>query len=92
MALYGNGDLGRSPVIKRSISINGHNTSICLEDQFYDALCDIADETNETVEAIVSRLDTRRKRANLSAHLRCFILDYFQQKYESRQIRKAVGL
>lgn len=92
MGGYGNGDLGRSPVIKRSITINGHNTSICLEDQFWDGLREIANEKNETVEDIVSRLDNRRKRANLSAHLRCFILEHYQQKYEAQQIRKAVGL
>jgi predicted DNA-binding ribbon-helix-helix protein len=41
-----------SPVIKRSIDLGGHKTSISLEDPFWNALKDIAHERRVTVSRL----------------------------------------
>jgi predicted DNA-binding ribbon-helix-helix protein len=82
-------ELERSPVIKRSVQISGHQTSIALEDPFWDALLEIAEEKKQTVNELISWLDIHRKRANLSSHLRLFVLNHYRQAIEAR--RKAVA-
>ncbi len=47
----------KSPVIKRSLMVSGHKTSVSLEDQFWTALKEIAIEKNLTVENLVSKID-----------------------------------
>jgi predicted DNA-binding ribbon-helix-helix protein len=41
----------KSPVIKRSIVIAGHKTSVSLEDAFWGALKEIATGLNKTLSA-----------------------------------------
>ena len=65
-----------SPVIKRSIDIGGHKTSISLEDAFWNALKDIAHERRVTVSQLVTGINgNRRQFANLSSALRLFVLE-----------------
>jgi predicted DNA-binding ribbon-helix-helix protein len=43
----------KSSVIKRSINIDGHKTSITLEDDFWNSLREIADSRGETLSHLV---------------------------------------
>ena len=68
----------KSPVIKRSIVIAGHKTSVSLEDAFWTGLKDIADDRNVTLSELVSSIDTDRQHGNLSSAIRLFVLDHYQ--------------
>jgi predicted DNA-binding ribbon-helix-helix protein len=61
-------------VVKHSIVIAGHRTSISLEDAFWRALKDIATEDGLSLAALVARIDAGRGEANLSSALRAFVL------------------
>lgn len=65
----------KSLVIKRSIVIAGHKTSVSLEDAFWSELKDIADQKDQTLSTVVGDIDTRRSQGNLSSAIRLFVLD-----------------
>ena len=70
----------KSPVIKRSIVIAGHKTSVSLEDAFWKGLKDIADDRNVTLSDLVSSIDTDRQHGNLSSAIRLFVLDHYRNQ------------
>ncbi len=59
---------------KRSIVINGHKSSISLEDEFWNALVMIADAKRMTLIDLVGQIDEARLTRNLSSCIRLFIL------------------
>jgi predicted DNA-binding ribbon-helix-helix protein len=63
-----------SPVLKRSIVIAGHKTSISLEDEFWNSFKEIASERGVTVAALVGAIDGGRKHVNLSSSIRLLCL------------------
>jgi predicted DNA-binding ribbon-helix-helix protein len=68
----------KSPVIKRSIVINGHKTSVSIEDQFWTALKEIAAERQLTIAKLIAVVDgDRGEVGNLSSALRLFILSRY---------------
>ena len=68
----------KSQIIKRSIVIAGHKTSVSLEDAFWKALKEIADGRGITLSDLVSAIDTDRRHGNLSSAIRLFVLDHFR--------------
>jgi predicted DNA-binding ribbon-helix-helix protein len=70
----------KSPVIKRSIVIAGHKTSVSLEDAFWTALREIAIGRNETLSGVVAGIDSARPHGNLSSAIRLFVLDHYRAK------------
>lgn len=70
----------RSPVIKRSIVIGGHKTSVSLEDLFWISLKDISKQRSLTLSKLVAEIDERRgERANLSSAIRLFVLSHYRK-------------
>src|SRR5262249_23649689 len=71
--------LGRHPmkssIVKRSIVVGGHKTSVSLEDAFWNLLKEIAKGRDETVSDLVGEIDTDRQHGNLSSAIRLFVLD-----------------
>jgi predicted DNA-binding ribbon-helix-helix protein len=65
-------------VVKRSIAIAGHRTSVSLEGPFWAALKDIAAARTTTVQALVGEIDAGRGTGNLSSAIRLFVLAYYQ--------------
>ncbi|MFV0280737.1 MAG: ribbon-helix-helix domain-containing protein [Rhodoblastus sp.] len=61
-------------VIKRSLTIAGHRTSISLEEIFWADLREIARRRALSVAALVAEIDAARGEANLSSALRVFVL------------------
>ena len=61
-------------VVKRSVAIAGHRTSVSLEAPFWDALKDIAAARGASVQALVAEIDAGRGGANLSSAIRVFVL------------------
>jgi|ERR1700751_373109 predicted DNA-binding ribbon-helix-helix protein len=68
----------KSPVVKRSIVIAGHKTSVSLEDQFWKGLKDIAAGRDMTLSDLVSTIDSDRRHGNLSSAIRLFVLDFYR--------------
>ena len=60
-------------VIKHSLVIAGHRTSISLEDAFWSALKDCANERGISLAALVTEIDTARGDANLSSAIRVYL-------------------
>ena len=65
----------RSGVIKRSLAIAGHATSISLEEPFWRELKAEAEQCGISVAALVAAVDGRRGRVNLSSALRVHVLE-----------------
>ena len=73
----------KSPVVKRSIIVAGHKTSVSLEDAFWEGLKDIAKARRVTLSDLVSGIDTNREQGNLSSALRLFVLSQYQKRATS---------
>ncbi len=70
----------KSPVVKRSIVIAGHKTSVSLEDAFWKGLKEIADQRNMTLSDMVANIDSQRRHGNLSSAIRLFVLDHYRSQ------------
>jgi predicted DNA-binding ribbon-helix-helix protein len=70
----------KSPVIKRSIVIAGHKTSVSLEDAFWTGLKEIATARGMTLSELVATIDTGRQHGNLSSAIRLFVLDHYRSR------------
>jgi predicted DNA-binding ribbon-helix-helix protein len=70
----------KSPVVKRSIVIAGHKTSVSLEDAFWRGLKDIAMTRRVTLSDLVGAIDSERQHGNLSSAIRLFVLGHFQTR------------
>lgn len=59
---------------KHSVLLDGHQTSVTLEDAFWEALVAIAKARNVSVNTLVTDIDHQRT-TNLSSALRVFVLN-----------------
>jgi predicted DNA-binding ribbon-helix-helix protein len=64
---------GRAEIVKRSVRIAGHPTSVSLEPAFWEALFDIAARRRLSLNALLSSIDAERS-GNLSSAIRLFVL------------------
>jgi predicted DNA-binding ribbon-helix-helix protein len=67
---------GSTRIVKRSLVVAGHRTSVSLEEAFWRRLKRIAAELGLSVNALAARVDAARGEANLSSALRVFVLDF----------------
>jgi predicted DNA-binding ribbon-helix-helix protein len=79
----------KSPVVKRSIVIAGHKTSVSLEDAFWSGLKDIAASRNMTLSELVASIDVDRRQGNLSSAIRLFVLEHFRALAGGSGVRPA---
>ena len=70
----------KSSVVKRSIVIDGHKTSVSLEDPFWTDLKKIAHTQQVTLSELVTKIDGRREQSNLSSAIRLFVLRHYEDK------------
>lgn len=82
----------KSLVVKRSIVIAGHKTSVSLEDAFWSELKDIAEQKEQTLSAVVGDIDTRRHQGNLSSAIRLFVLDNARNRATQQPARSGMNL
>jgi len=66
----------KSTVVKRSIVVEGHKTSISLEDEFWTHLKAIAGARQITLSQLVAQIDAERERGNLSSAIRVYVLEH----------------
>ena len=68
----------KSSVVKRSIVVGGHKTSVSLEDAFWRGLKEIAASRCVPLRDLVARIDTDREHGNLSSAIRLFVLNHYK--------------
>jgi predicted DNA-binding ribbon-helix-helix protein len=66
----------KSPIVKRSIVIAGHKTSVSLEDAFWEGLKEVAGKRHTSLSDLVATIDSERQHGNLSSAIRLFVLDF----------------
>ena len=62
-------------VIKHSLVIARHRTAISLEDAFWTALKNCAQERTISLAALVTEIDSTRGDANLSSAIRVYLFN-----------------
>lgn len=67
----------KSSIVKRSIELHGHKTSVSLEDEFWNGLRDIAEKQQTPLALVLKTIDSERGLANLSSAIRVFVLNHF---------------
>lgn len=75
----------KSPVVKRSIVVAGHKTSVSLEEAFWSAMKEISSARDLTLSELVGEIDNRRQQGNLSSAIRLFVLDHFRKRAEQAE-------
>ena len=68
----------KSSIIKRSIIIDGHKTSVSLEEAFWSDLKEIAHSQQATLTKLVTQIDQARQQGNLSSAIRLYVLDHIR--------------
>jgi predicted DNA-binding ribbon-helix-helix protein len=64
---------------KRSVELHGHQTSLSVEDAFWNALRQIASEQGIGVYSLIARIEQHHPQENLSSAVRVFVLKHYQQ-------------
>jgi predicted DNA-binding ribbon-helix-helix protein len=72
----------KSFVIKRSIVIAGHRTSVSVEDAFWEGLKEIAKQRREGLAQLVASIDADRQHDNLSSAIRVYVLGFYRDQHQ----------
>ena len=78
-----------SSVVKRSVVIGGHKTSVSLEDLFWTELRKIAQARQVTLSKLVTNIDGKREQNNLSSAIRLFVLHHFRGEDKRKGVAKS---
>ena len=65
-------------LIKKSITIKKHRTSLSLEKEFWDALKIIAKEQKCSLESLIAKIDSTRK-TSLASSIRVYLLKFYMK-------------
>lgn len=70
----------KSPIIKRSVVLHGHKTSVSLEQPFWDAFRDLAESERLSTSALLRKVDAERTDSNLSSAIRVYVLHRLRER------------
>ena len=65
-------------LIKKSITIRKHRTSLSLEKEFWDALKIISSQQKCSLETLITKIDSNRKNS-LASSIRVFLLKFYMR-------------
>ena len=67
---------------KRSLTLQGHRTSVTLEDRFWRAFCDIGQKEGKSINQLAIEIDLTRdpETEGLASAIRDFVLKYYMDK------------
>lgn len=68
----------KSVIVKRSVILEGHKTSVSLENEFWEGLREIAEQQKSNLSSMVRQVDRDRSKGNLSSAIRVFVLTHFR--------------
>jgi predicted DNA-binding ribbon-helix-helix protein len=72
-------------VVKRSVVLNGHKTSVSLENEFWQGLHEIAERQGTSIAQLVAQIDRGRDNCNLSSAIRVFVYTHSRGHVKSFQ-------
>jgi len=75
----------KSLVVKRSVVVAGHKTSVSLEDAFWKELREIAAERHVKVSELAHTISAERENSNLSSAIRLFVLEFYRKQISAHQ-------
>jgi predicted DNA-binding ribbon-helix-helix protein len=75
----------KSLILKRSIMIDGQKTSVSLEDEFWQALKQIAAGLDMKMAELVHQISQQREYGNLSSALRLFVLEHYLSRAKAKR-------
>ena len=79
----------RSPaVVRRTIYLGGHKTSVTGEDAFWRGLKEIAHSRRITMSDLIGEMDAQRKHDNLSSALRLFVLEFYRCQASGKSLKR----
>jgi predicted DNA-binding ribbon-helix-helix protein len=78
------GAVMKSLVVKRSVVVAGHKTSVSLEDAFWKSLKEIAGYRHMKLSALVAAIDSERHDGNLSSVIRLFVFKFYRDQLDLR--------
>ena len=70
----------KSLVVKRSVVVAGHKTSVSLEDPFWKSLKEIATSCEMSLSDLLAAIDSGRYHGNLSSAIRLFVLNFYREQ------------
>jgi predicted DNA-binding ribbon-helix-helix protein len=68
----------QSVIKKRSVKVSGRKTSVSLENEFWEALRDIAQSQQMPLSAMVAAIKNKYQQDNLSSAIRLFVLNHYR--------------
>jgi len=71
----------KSLVVKRSVVVAGHKTSVSLEDAFWNSLKEIVACGDMSVSGLLAAIDSQRRHGNLSSAIRLFVLTFYREQF-----------
>ena len=80
----------KSLILKRSIMIAGQKTSVSLEDEFWQALKQIAAGLDMKMAELVHQIGQQREYGNLSSALRLFVLEHYLNRAKAKRDTEVV--
>lgn len=69
-----------SAILKRSVVLGGHKTSVSLEDPFWSGLNEIAYSQKHSVSWVINEIEHNRGLNNLSSAIRLFVLNHYRDQ------------
>ena len=63
---------------KHTVKVNGHNTSVLIEAEFWQELKLISKKEAKSLTVIISNIDKNKKTQNLSSAIRLYILNHLK--------------
>ena len=76
----------KSPVVKRSVVVAGHKTSVSLEDAFWESLKEIAVQRQKSLSELIAAINSERQHDNLSSAIRLFVLDFYRTQLSESEV------
>ncbi|MCV2873261.1 ribbon-helix-helix domain-containing protein [Defluviimonas sp. WL0050] len=71
--------------LKRSLTLNGHRTSVSLEEPFWRAFRQIAETRDQPINALAAEIDAARDaETGLATAIRLFVLNDLQARLDVR--------
>jgi predicted DNA-binding ribbon-helix-helix protein len=67
-------------IVKRSVVLAGHATSVSIEEPFWTSLKEIARERGQSLNGLIAVIDAQRRGANLSSAIRLTVLGHYKGK------------
>jgi predicted DNA-binding ribbon-helix-helix protein len=74
----------KSRIVKRSVNIIGRKTSVSLDDEFWNALKQIAITQEIPLRELVLKIDNERADSGLSSAIRVYVRNYHSDKRSAK--------